>query len=175
MPIRLIIFVIVFLAIVFQVSVVPNFFHSGAAPDLVIICLVFFVSEAGLARIWKWVIFLGFISDLIFFTLPGTSALSFLAIVYIADIIARRFLSGQQIWKAFILGILAAACLAFDYSFTFFLSKIINYFYETRYSGYFSWSILAKSALYNFVSVIIIYRPFRKIRKLVVSRREIEI
>lgn len=175
MPLRLIIFLVVFLAIIFQVSVVPNFFYSGAAPDLIIVFLVFFASEVGFSRAWKWAIFLGFVSDLIFFSLPGTSALSFLVIAYLSDIVSRRFLSGQKIWKAFILGMLAAICSAFDCVLTLFLAKIINYFYETQYSRHLLWMILLKSALYNFVAAFIIFWPFKKIKKLVVSRREIEV
>jgi len=175
MPLKLFIFLIVFLVIILQVSAIPNFFSSDAAPDLIIILLVFFTAEAGFARVWKWAIFVGFISDIIFFTLLGTSALSFLIIAYGTEIVAKRFLAGQKAWKMFVLASVAAICLAFDYSFTFLLAKIINYFYSTPYSEYFSWTVLARSALYNFIAASIIYWPFKKIKNLIVLRQELKI
>lgn len=175
MPLKLFIFLIIFLAVIFQVSVMPIFFPSGAVPDFIIILLILFTAEIGFARIWKWAIFLGFISDIIFFTLPGTSALSFLIIAYAADLAAKRFLAGQKVWKALILALIAGCSSIISDGVGIILAGSAGYFYKIGYEANFSWDILARSALYNFILAVIIYWPFKKIRDLIISRREIKI
>lgn len=175
MPLKLFIFLVIFVAIIFQVSLIPNFFSSGASPDLLIILLVFFTAEAGFARTWKWALFLGVVVDIIFFTLPGASAITFLFIAYATELIVKKFLSGQKLWKAFVLAIIAALASMFDGSLTFFLTKIANYFYTTGYGEHFFVTIIAKNALYNFILAFIIYWPFKKIKNIIISRRELKI
>lgn len=175
MPSKLIIFLIIFVAVVIQVSVMPNFFSSGSSPDLLIILLVFFTAEAGFSRTWKWAVFGGLVADIIFFTLPGTSAISFLGIAYIAEVFAKRFLAGQRIWKIFILALIASFSLVFNNGLTFLLAKTVNYFYTTNYNEYFSIKIVAWGALYNFLLAIVIYWPFKKVKNLIISQRELKI
>jgi rod shape-determining protein MreD len=158
-----------------QVSVMPNFFSSGSSPDLLIILLIFFTAETSFSAIWKWAIFGGLATDIIFFTLPGTNAVSFLAIAYATEALAKRFLAGQRIWKIFILALVASCSLFFDNALTFLLAKTINYFYDTNYHEYFSFGASFRNAFMNFILAIILYWPFRKMKNLIFSRQEIKL
>jgi rod shape-determining protein MreD len=175
MPLKLFIFLVVLLAVIFQVSVMPIFFPSGAIPDLIIILLVFFTAEAGFERVWKGAIFFGLIADIVFFALLGTNAVSFLIIAYVTELAARRFLAGQKIWKSLILALVAGAGLIVSDVANIVLAGSASYFYKIGYHANFSWSIAAKSALYTFILSAIIYWPFKKIKNMIISRRELKI
>ncbi len=175
MPLKLFIFLVIFLAVIFQVSVMPIFFPSGAIPDLIIILLVFFTAEAGFERVWKWAIFFGLIADIVFFALPGTNAISFLIIAYVTELTAKRFLAGQKIWKSLILALAAGVGLVASDVVNIVLAGSVSYFYKIGYQANFSLSIAAKSALYTFILSAIVYWPFKKIKNMIISRRELKI
>ena len=175
MPLKSFIFLVVLLAVIFQVSVMPIFFPSGAIPDLIIILLVFFTAEVGFERVWKWAIFFGLMTDIVFFALPGTNAISFLIIAYVTELAAKRFLAGQKIWKSLILALAAGAGLIVSDIINIVLAGSAGYFYEIAYRADFSWSIVAKSALYTFILSAIIYWPFKKIKNMIIFRRELKI
>ena len=136
---------------------------------------MFITVEAGFSRTWKWAIRLGLVVDAIFFTLPGTNAISFLTIAFVAELAAKKFLAGQKFWKAFVLSIVIALASVFDSGLAFILARVVNYFYATGYNEYFSLGIIIRSMMYNFILTFILYCPFKRMQNIIISRQELKI
>lgn len=94
---NLTILAIIFLAAIFQTSIMPLFFSKGNIPDVVLVILVSAVAVFGFPAVWVWAIFSGFVMDIFSFGKIGSNVLSFMLYCYFVSFFSRRIILGEKI------------------------------------------------------------------------------
>jgi rod shape-determining protein MreD len=87
---------IIFLAVIFETSILPLFFPGKIAPDLILISLIASVIVFGFPAVWIWAVVAGFILDIFSFRRIGVSVLSFMTFCYAISFFSRRLLFGEK-------------------------------------------------------------------------------
>lgn len=98
---ELIILVIVFLAVIFQVSFFPLFFSVKNIPDFVLISLLSLAVVFGFRNVWIWGILAGLVLDIFSFEKIGVSVISLIFSCYIVSFFSRRVLLGEKVGGIF--------------------------------------------------------------------------
>lgn len=97
--------IILFIAVILQISFFPIFFKDGLAPDLALILIIIWTARFGFEKIWPWAVLAGAMLDITSFSLIGTNILSLAAIAFVINYLAKRFLVTHTAWKFLILGL----------------------------------------------------------------------
>jgi len=100
---KIAIFLVIFTAAILQVSFFPNILPPGIFPDIVLIMAIFWAARSGFDVAWPWAIFGGLMLDFIYFWPIGTNIFSFVAIVFGASYLAKRFLVADNLSRFFFL------------------------------------------------------------------------
>lgn len=96
---KFIIFIIILTAVLFQVSVLPNFFSPGTVPELAMILIIIWTVNNGYERtIWR-AITAGLLLDLFYFWPIGVNIFAAVIISYATDYLSDRFVIVQKTWK----------------------------------------------------------------------------
>ncbi len=82
---------IIFLAIIFQISLVPLFFVSSWPVDIVLMLILAWTLIDGFDDFLKWTIFIGIIYDLMTFSTVGLHVIVFVILSYIVSFFSKVF------------------------------------------------------------------------------------
>ena len=88
-------FLIIILAVI-QISLLPNFFYRNISPDVLLIAAVVWSAKNSFEKTWLLSIFSGLVLDFLSLTAVGANALTFLTAAFVAGFLARRFLTDQR-------------------------------------------------------------------------------
>lgn len=159
--------IIIFLSVLVQTSLLPNFFPAGSVPDLALILIMIWTAKSDFNSILKWAIIAGIFMDLISFWPVGINIFSFVAVAFAVNSLSKRFLVVQSTWRFFILAIMIIFGTLMNLAIIFFLMKI-----SARISGLsdaglsiFNQNLFLKP-LYNLLIFVIIFWPLEKLDKI---------
>lgn len=167
MIIKAIVFFLILLAVVFQISVLPIFSLGGIIPDLALVLVVLWVVQEGFDGAFSKVLTLSILVDLFNFHTVGMMTISFVLIAFGVSSFSKRFLVAHKTWRFSMLAVTVFAATLINNFFVVFLMRADNYL---RNSGiqYFptliSKSIFEEAAL-NVVLMILIYFPLKKVER----------
>lgn len=164
---RAIIFLVIFLAIIFQISVLPNFFAAASAPNLVLMLVIFWVAQNGFDEALRRSVLAGFLADLTTFSAIGLHIFSFLAASFGVSFLVKRFLVTHAAWRFFIMLMLIAAGTFLNDFFIAIVLKAATWIKSAGADGYgimFS-EALALKIFYSLVFFMILYWPLLKLEK----------
>lgn len=88
---KILVFFLIFLAAITQISLWPNFFPEHAAPDVVLILVIIWSVANNFSSIWIKIIAAGIILDIISLNPIGLNVFSFLIISLVTCFLAKRF------------------------------------------------------------------------------------
>ena len=88
---KLVIFLVIFFAALFQLSLFPNLFFWGVGPNLMLILVIFWTTHEGFEGAFFKIIFTGFMFDIFSFQPVGVSIFIFTIIAFLADSFIKRF------------------------------------------------------------------------------------
>jgi rod shape-determining protein MreD len=165
---EIILWLIIFLAVIFQISVFPNFFPSGTSPEIILILVIFWSTRDGFKKNWKKAIAAGLILDLFYFQPVGTNVITLVLAAYAAGFISRRFLILQKTSGFFIILAIIAGGTFFNNLIMEILLKI-RVVQEVLKIGVFApkiWNItIFMRIAVNLFSFAIIYWPLSNLEK----------
>lgn len=96
---KFIIFIIILTAVLFQVSVLPNFFSPGTVPELALILIIIWTVNNGFeSTLWR-TITAGLLLDLFYFWPIGVNIFAAMVISYATDYLSGRFVIAQKTRK----------------------------------------------------------------------------
>ncbi|HAI74585.1 MAG TPA: rod shape-determining protein MreD [Candidatus Moranbacteria bacterium] len=98
MPQKVIIFLIIFFAVILQSAVFSNVFFLGTGPNILLLFVVFLVSREGFEKALGKIILAGFILDLASFYPVGMNVFSFAATAFLVSFFSKRFLTVSSGW-----------------------------------------------------------------------------
>lgn len=165
---NILIFFIIFLAVMLQVSFFTNLIPLGVFPDIALIIILFWSIRVGFDETWKWAILAGVMVDLAFFWPVGASVFSFVFAAYIVNSLAKRFLVTQTVFRFLVLS-------AFIILGTIFNSLLVVLAVKFARREALDFSLLFFNAdiflkmFYNLVIFSLIYVPLKKLEKFSVS------
>jgi rod shape-determining protein MreD len=93
---KLLIFSIVFLAVILQISVFPVFFSKDNVPDLALIALVSATAVFGFQQTLIWAIISGLVLDIFSFSRIGANIFAFVIFSYAISFFSRRLILGEK-------------------------------------------------------------------------------
>lgn len=125
---KILIFLLIFLASLFQICVFPVFLPAGVAIDLTLILVIFWSAKNDFKNVWGRIILAGFFTDLISFSTIGINILSFSLIAFGISSLAKRFLSAQKLWQFMAILIFVAIGTLANHLFLNALERIFFYF-----------------------------------------------
>jgi len=161
---QIVIFFIIFIAVLLQISFFPNIVAQGASPNLILVIIIFWATRLSFDKIWPWAALAGLMSDLAYFWPVGISIASFVFIAYGANYLARRFLVAQNPSRFFILaGILILGSVFNDFL-TSMLLKIFSH-EAVNFKILFFNAKFGIKILYDLLLFAIIYIPFLRLEK----------
>jgi rod shape-determining protein MreD len=96
-----IIFTVIFLAVMLQVSFFPNILIPKIFPDVALITIIFWAARSGFEKAWPWAIIAGLMLDFAYFWPVGTNVFSFALVAYGASHLSRRFLVADNFSRFF--------------------------------------------------------------------------
>lgn len=100
---KLIIFLIIVLACIFQVSVFPGVFSWNNGPDLLLLLVIYWTIKEGFEGTLGRNILVGVLADLVNFRPVGTYLAIFLLVSFLVSSVSKRFLIVAGIWRVFTL------------------------------------------------------------------------
>lgn len=160
---KIIIGIIVFIFIIFQISGFSGFFSGRTTPNLILIFLIFWTARKGVGKTWKLAILGGLFFDLFLFVPVGMNIFSFILTVFVTDYLSRRFLITHQAWYFFILVALIAVGTLVNEAAFLGLTKIFIILGKINRGPFqFFEAMLAYKIIYNISLFIILYWPFKK-------------
>lgn len=165
---NILIFFIIFLAVMLQVSFFTNLIPIGVFPDIALIIILFWSIRVGFDETWKWAILAGVMVDLAFFWPVGASVFSFVFAAYIVNSLAKRFLVAQTVFRFLVLS-------AFIISGTIINSLLVVLAVKFARREALDFSLLFFNTdiflktFYNLVIFSLIYVPLKKLEKFSVS------
>lgn len=95
---KIIIFFIVFLAVVLQSALFSNVFFLGTGPNILLLLIIFWVTREGFEKSFIKIILAGFILDLASFHPVGMNVFSFITIAFLVSFFSKRFLVASSNW-----------------------------------------------------------------------------
>ncbi|MFA4817551.1 MAG: rod shape-determining protein MreD [Parcubacteria group bacterium] len=161
---KLAIFFLLFLLVVFQISVLPGIFPENSAPNILLVMLVFWTARKGMEKTWKLAILGGLLSDLFLFVPAGVNVFSFFAAIMAVNYLAKRFLVTHQAWRFAILFVLVAAGTVTNELALMLVAKILFIFQKISINiqPFVDWA-LAYKIINSLIIFAILYWPFKKI------------
>lgn len=161
---KIAIFFLLFLLVIFQISVLPNFFPENSTPNILLVLLIFWTTFKGIEKTWKLAILGGLISDLFLFVPAGVNILSFFITIIIVNYLAKRFLVTHKAWRFAILIILVAGGVLANEIVLMLVAKILFIFQKTAINIP---KMIDQALAYKIINSIIIfailYWPLKKI------------
>lgn len=97
---KIIIFLIIFLAVILQSAVFSNVFFLGTGPNILLLLIIFWASREGFEKALGKVILTGLILDLVSFHPVGMNIFSFVAVAFLVGFFSKRFLAVSSGWRA---------------------------------------------------------------------------
>lgn len=164
MPRIFLVFAIIFIAVLLQISFLPNVVIQGAYPDLVLVIIIFWATQLSFDKVWPWASLAGLMLDFAYFWPIGINIAALVFIAYGANYLARRFLVVQSPSKFFILaGILILGAI-FNNFITSILLKISTHEAINFKIAFFN-AQFGMKILYDLLLFAIIYVPLLKLEK----------
>ena len=165
---RTIIFLIIFLAVIFQVSFFPNFFGEKTIPDAVLLIVMFWSARKGFEMTLFRTVAAGFMLDLAIFGVPGMNMLSFALVAFGIGFLSKRFLVSDRAWRFFIILCIISAGTIANMAFLDIFSRIYGWanadeapFFQVTLASYARpWVILS-----NLILFALIYYPMMRLEK----------
>jgi len=131
--------IIIFLLIIFQVSLYPYFKIHNAFPNLVLILILILSILKGYKKTLIWVIFGGFLLDIFSFNNPiGASILGLFLVSYLAYFFSQNIfkktsifsvilfaIGGTLIYRLFLILVLLIAGINFQFTFIQLISQVV--------------------------------------------------
>ncbi|MEK7598791.1 MAG: rod shape-determining protein MreD [Patescibacteria group bacterium] len=165
---KITIFIVIFMAIMLQVSFLPNILPSGVFPDVALIIVIFWAARSGFNATWPWAILGGLMLDFIYFWPIGTNVFSFVAIVFGASYLAKRFLVADNLSRFFIMVALVISGTVLNESLTSILMKSALGETVNFQTLFFNTDLLLK-IIYNLLIFMAIYVPLLKLEKFIAA------
>lgn len=125
---KLIIFILLFLAVIAEISLLPHFFGQNKAPQLILVMIVFWSARRAINL--GWVLFFSMILDLMTFERPGFSAISFILISYGVGFLAKRFFVSQKSRVFFSVAFFVVISTIFHYMYLNFFGNVIEQLFD---------------------------------------------
>ncbi|MCX6763860.1 MAG: rod shape-determining protein MreD [Candidatus Moranbacteria bacterium] len=166
------ILLVVFLALILQVSLLPNIFPAGFAPNLLLVAIIFLSARTGFEKMWPWALTAGLLSDFFFFLPIGISTASFLAVAFIVGFLTKWLAIIHESLKFLVLAILMIAGTVINSWLVSIFSKIFLYHEPLHSLLFFSildpamWKIIAG----NLFLFAVIYTLLKKFERLIITR-----
>jgi rod shape-determining protein MreD len=164
---KIIIFFLIFLAAVLEVSFLPNFFWSNAAPQLLLVMVVFWSSRRSIGLMW--VILAAFVLDLLTFERLGFSAISFVIISYGVGFLAKRFFVSQRSRAFFSIAFFVLISTVFHHIYANFFGNLLNQFSMSDMLASFrfiEFSRLLAVTSGNLIIFSLVYWPLKKMKNI---------
>lgn len=162
--------IIIFLAVIIQIAVLPNFFSSSVVPDIALVLTIIWTVREGFEKTLPKTIILGVLFDLINGWTIGISVITLILISFGISSFAKEFLMTQKTWRIFTLGLLVVlSSIAGDLILVMFgkffnVSAIFRYL---NYNGTFTIldpKIILRS-VYNLLLFVFVYWPVNNLEK----------
>lgn len=166
---KVIIFFIVFFAVILQMSAFPNLFFLGAGPNIVLILIIFWTVHEGFEAAFFKIILAGFILDLASFHFVGVNILVFSLIAFLSSSFSRRFLVAARNWRTIILVFLIIVSTFLNDLLLFALFRLVAYFKGAEANSIIfstNWIILGREMLLNTLFFFLISFPLMKIERI---------
>jgi rod shape-determining protein MreD len=144
---KIIIFLIIFFAVLLQMSVFPNIFFLGVSPNLAMDLVIFWVVYEGFESAFLKVILTGFILDLAVFWPIGINIIIFSTIAFLISIFSKRLFAFGN-WRTIILILFIAIGTAINEVGTSISFRAIEYLKGIKESGS-MFFILSESAFFK--------------------------
>ncbi|PIR73328.1 MAG: hypothetical protein COU40_03020 [Candidatus Moranbacteria bacterium CG10_big_fil_rev_8_21_14_0_10_35_21] len=162
-----ILFIIIGIFSVFQLSVFPNFFPVAVIPDAVLVMVLLWSVRLDYENVWKRALLAGILVDLLMFHFLGVEALSFLIISFSISYITKRILVAHSLWKFAIIPLLIlGAVMINDLILTIFSYESLEIFQQSFLSQkiFFNWPFLQRF-FYDLILGALIYWPLKKLEE----------
>jgi len=112
---KIIIFLVIILAAVLQVSLFPNIFPSGLAPEVVLLVVIFWAAQGGYEKNWAKAILAGFVLDIFYFWPVGINIIAISVASFGIGYLTKRFaVSHRNMGFLVMLAVVLAGTLAND-------------------------------------------------------------
>lgn len=152
-------FLLTFFAGVLQFSVLPNFFPTGAVPEITLLLIIFWTAQDGFEKTWPKAVFAGIITDLFHFFPIGVSVMAFSAVSYGVSFLSKRFLISRKNLGFFVMLVFVVAGSLLN-------SLILGIFLKTyRIFNFEDINFLMQKTLFNVLLFVIIYWPLESLEK----------
>jgi len=151
------IFILIFLAIIFQVSFFPSLTAGKIVPDILLILIILWSSQRRFEDIWLGIFFSGIFLDLIIFNKIGVNAISFIIISFMASFLQKRFFTTQKLSSFFVILAMVIGGTVLNFLITNFMAD---------FSLSFNWGWLEMKILGNIIIVILIYPAITRFKEL---------
>jgi rod shape-determining protein MreD len=161
---NILIFLVIFLAVMLQISFFTNLIPIGVFPDIALIIILFWSMRAGFDETWKWAILAGAMVDLTYFWPVGTSVFSFVFAAYIVNSLAKRFLVAQSAFRFLILSAFIISGTILNSILVVLAVKFARREAIDFIPLFFNTDILLKT-FYNLIIFSLIYVPLGKLEK----------
>ena len=161
---------ILLLAIWAQTSLLPNIFPQNVIPEIVLILIIFWVTQRGFNNTWQEAILAGFLLDIFSFAPFGTNILALTVVIFGISFLSKRFLVSQSGWQFLILVLLIIGGSIIDEATRFLTTKWTAIFWGNNYLlsvKYFS-AIFLEKTLGNVVFFGVLYVPLKKFEKYII-------
>ncbi|MFH0969583.1 MAG: rod shape-determining protein MreD [Patescibacteria group bacterium] len=163
---KLFIFLVIFLAVIFQISVFPLFFSRNNIPDLALIILVSSVAVLGFQQVLVWAVISGFIFDIFSFSRIGVNIFSFVLFSYAISFFSRRMILGEKS-GGILMGAIFVSFMTFFYRLWAIFNELGLNFQEiwkmkTEFLEGMGWKIIFNLILF-FLSILFLKRIRNKI------------
>jgi len=156
--------IIIFLAVVLQVSLLPNFFSTGLVPDVALILVIVWTAKNGFDASLAKTISAGLLVDLFSFWPVGLSILSFLAVSFVVDSLSKRFLVPQTVRKMIIFISLILVGTWINYFLLTILMKIFVSIRNLPQNDFSIWNqAIIFKPLFNLLTLAAVYWPLEKL------------
>jgi len=171
-----ILFIIIGLVLIFQISVFPNFFPVALIPDAVLIMVLFWSIRLDYENVWARALLAGIMADLLMLHFLGVEALAFLLIAFLVSYITKRILVAHSLWKFALIPllILGAVILNDLILLVFTSSSWGNLGQNFHWSNiFFSWTFFQR-IFYDLILGALIYWPLKKLEEKMDSLSQIK-
>jgi rod shape-determining protein MreD len=165
---KIIIFLIITLAAVFQISFLPNVFSSGLAPEAVLLVVIFWSAQDGYDKTWTKAILAGLVLDIFYYWPAGMNVIAISVAAFGTGYLTKRFtVSHKNLGFFVMLIVVLAGTLANDLVLNFMMT-IYNHFEAGKiyYSGLDIWdSKIILRMMSNLAMFTLIYWPLLTLGK----------
>ncbi|MFZ2975039.1 MAG: rod shape-determining protein MreD [Candidatus Moraniibacteriota bacterium] len=142
------ILIIIFLAVILEISFFPALFAGQIVPDVVLVLIILWSSRKKFEDIWLWAILGGFFLDLVIAQKIGINTISFVIISFLASFLRERFFIAQRAGAFLIALTLVTGGTILNWI-------LINFL--TNFMVNFSWKLLLMKIVSNLAVAIFMY------------------